>query len=466
MISFEVGTHLAGKYRLERALARGGMGSVWVARHLHLDVEVAIKLMAPELAASAEGRVRFEREAKASAQLKIANAVQIHDYGIEDDTPYLVMELLEGEDLEARLMRERRLSLSATLGIVDPVCKALRRAHEVGLVHRDLKPSNIFIARQGGGEEIVKVLDFGIAKSLDPAQAGGVTRTGTLIGSPAYMSPEQTRRSKQIDPRSDLWSLGVVVYQCLTGQLPFGGEEIVDLLVAICRDPIPIPSKIEPSLGPEVDRFLARALEREPEQRFQSAPEFAQAFTALVSPGGPSPSAAEARAPMKSSPVVSPGNSATLAPASHTLAATPSQRPRSTALFVAVGAGVALGLSALTFFLFFFHASVPAPGAAAKAESPADSPVIPSSPVSPSAAASAAPLDTAPSAAASAAPLDTTPKAVLAAPSAPLPPGNKDAARRAPPSTQASANKGAAPPKGPAPNDTRKKSANDLLNQR
>jgi eukaryotic-like serine/threonine-protein kinase len=450
MIHFEAGTIIAGKYRLRRALARGGMGSVWVARHLHLDVDVAIKFMAPELAASAEGRVRFEREAKASAQLKIANVVQIHDYGIEDDTPYLVMELLEGESLAERLMRERRLSHSATLGVVDPVCKALRRAHEVGLVHRDLKPGNIFIARQGGGEEAVKVLDFGIAKSLDPAQAGNVTRTGTLIGSPAYMSPEQARRSKQLDHRSDLWSLGVIVFECLTGQAPFISEEIVDLLVAITRDPIPTPSTLVPSLGPEVDRFLARALSRAPEQRFQSAPEFAEAFAALVSPGGPSPSAAQNRPPMKNSPVVSPADSATLSPASHTLASTASQKPRSSALLVAVGAGVALGLSALTVFFFFFHASAPAPGAAAKAESPADSPVISSSPAAPSAAPSAASLDTALSAAPSAAPLDTTPSA----------------ARRALPSTEASANKGAAPRKGSAPKVTRKKSADDLLNQR
>jgi eukaryotic-like serine/threonine-protein kinase len=465
MISFEVGTSIAGKYRLERALARGGMGSVWVARHLHLDVEVAIKFMAPELAASAEGRARFEREAKASAQLKTANVVQIHDYGIEDDTPYLVMELLEGDSLETRLRREGRLSLPATLAIVEPVCKALRRAHEVGLVHRDLKPGNIFIARQGGGEEIVKVLDFGIAKSLDPAQGSAVTRTGTLLGSPAYMSPEQTRRSKQIDHRSDLWSLGVVVFECLTGQVPFVGEEIVDLLVAICRDPIPIPSTLVPSLGPEVDRFLARSLAREPEQRFQSAPEFAQAFAELVLAGGPRPSTAEDRPPMKRSPAVSLPDSATLSPASHTLASTPSQGSRPSALLVAAGAGAALGLSAFAAF-FFLRAPAPAPGAMTEGEPRAATAAVLSSPAAPSAALSAAPPDTTPSAAPSAAPLDTAPSAAPAAPPLPLPSSDTDAARRAPPSPQVSANKGAAPPKGTAPVVTRKKNANDLLNQR
>src|SRR3954470_20788630 len=132
------GSIIAGKYRLERALARGGMGAVWVARHLQLDLDVAIKFMASEFTTSAEARTRFEREAKASAQLKIPNVVQVQDYGIEDDTPYMVMELLEGEDLQGRLGREGRLAPAATLTIIEQVCRALRRAHEMGFVHRDL----------------------------------------------------------------------------------------------------------------------------------------------------------------------------------------------------------------------------------------------------------------------------------------------------------------------------------------
>ncbi|KYF94005.1 hypothetical protein BE17_45515, partial [Sorangium cellulosum] len=275
-------------------LARGGMGSIWVARHLQLDVGVAVKLMASEYAASTTARARFEREARAAAQLKIPNVVHVHDYGIEDDTPFLVMELLEGEDLETRLAREGRLTGAATLTIVTQVCKALRRAHETGIIHRDLKPANLFLSRQDE-DELVKILDFGIAKAEGMLLAGKETKTGTLVGSPYYMSPEQVRRSKSLDRRSDLWSVGVIIYRCLTGRLPFPGEEIGEVFVAICTEDFPLPSSLAPELGPEVDRFFARALMRDPEHRFQSASELAEAFHAAIHLPG-----AEIRAPQPS----------------------------------------------------------------------------------------------------------------------------------------------------------------------
>jgi serine/threonine protein kinase len=284
MILLEPGVLIAAGYRLERPLARGGMGSVWVARHLRLDVDVAIKFMTPEYAASAEARARFEREAKASAQLRSPHVVQVHDYGVESETPYIVMELLEGEDLDTRLKRAGRLSLPDTWFVLDIVCRALARAHEVGLVHRDLKPGNIFLARRAG-EETVKVLDFGIAKSMDPMLAGKATKTGTLLGSPFYMSPEQMRRSRLVDHRSDLWAIGVIVYRCVVGRLPFSGEELVDVLVEVCTEPIPPPSHFAPDLPPAIDRFIERALARDMNQRFQSAGELADAFSAIVTPG-------------------------------------------------------------------------------------------------------------------------------------------------------------------------------------
>ncbi|WP_438011715.1 protein kinase [Sorangium sp. So ce321] len=296
MTSLAEGSVIAGRYRLERMLARGGMGSIWVARHLQLDVGVAVKLMASEYAASTTARARFEREARAAAQLKIPNVVHVHDYGIEDDTPFLVMELLEGEDLETRLAREGRLTGAATLTIVTQVCKALRRAHETGVIHRDLKPANLFLSRQDE-DELVKVLDFGIAKAEGMLLAGKETKTGTLVGSPYYMSPEQVRRSKSLDRRSDLWSVGVIIYRCLTGRLPFPGEEIGEVFVAICTEDFPLPSSLAPELGPEVDRFFARALMRDPEHRFQSASELAEAFHAAVHLPG-----AQIRAPQPSAP--------------------------------------------------------------------------------------------------------------------------------------------------------------------
>ncbi|CAN97890.1 Protein kinase [Sorangium cellulosum So ce56] len=280
MLSLEAGSVVGGKYRLERPLAGGAMGFLWVARHLQLDVEVALKFMMPQHADSPVARARFEREAKASAQLRTPNVVHVYDYGLEGDTPYLAMELLEGEDLAAYLARHGRLEPEELLGIVSQVCKALRRAHEVGLIHRDLKPANIFLARQG--EEVVKILDFGVAKAIGTGLAADATKTGTLIGSPHYMSPEQVRRSKTIDFRSDLWSLGVIIFQCLTGQLPFPGEELGDVLVEICTGDIPVASQLAPNLWPELDRFLERALKREPAERFQSASELARAFAAAV----------------------------------------------------------------------------------------------------------------------------------------------------------------------------------------
>ncbi|WP_437795910.1 protein kinase domain-containing protein [Sorangium sp. So ce693] len=284
MLSLEAGSVVGGKYRLERPLSGGAMGFLWVARHLHLDVEVALKFMMPQHADSPVARARFEREAKASAQLRTPNVVHVYDYGLEGDTPYLAMELLEGEDLAAYLARHGRLEPEELLGIVSQVSKALRRAHEVGLIHRDLKPANIFLARQG--EEIVKILDFGVAKSTGTGLAADATKTGTLIGSPHYMSPEQVRRSKTIDFRSDLWSLGVIIFQCLTGQLPFPGEELGDVLVEICTGDIPVASQLAPNLWPELDRFLERALKREPAERFQSASELARAFAAAVQRSG------------------------------------------------------------------------------------------------------------------------------------------------------------------------------------
>ncbi|WP_433930348.1 protein kinase [Sorangium cellulosum] len=280
MLSLEAGSVVGGKYRLERPLAGGAMGFLWVARHLQLDVQVAIKFMRPQHADSPVARARFEREAKASAQLRTPNVVHVYDYGLEGDTPYLAMELLEGEDLAAYLVRRGRLAPAETLGIMVQVCKALRRAHEVGLIHRDLKPANIFLARQG--EEVVKILDFGVAKATGTGLAADATKTGTLIGSPHYMSPEQVRRSKTMDHRSDLWSLGVIIFQCVTGQLPFPGEELGDVLVEICTGDIPVPSQLAPDLWPELDQFLARALKRDPAERFQSASELAHAFAAAV----------------------------------------------------------------------------------------------------------------------------------------------------------------------------------------
>ncbi len=282
MSSIKVGRVIACKYQLERPLAKGGMGSIWVARHLQLDTSVAIKFIEPGPGDVTEARGRFEREAKAAAQLQGPHLVHIYDYGVEDDTPYMVMERLEGEDLSTRLKRETRLSLPAVDDIVRQVARVLKRAQEAGIVHRDLKPGNIFLVRGGDDDEIVKVLDFGVAKIRKPLSSEEMTKSGTLLGSPRYMSPEQARGVKSIDHRSDLWSLAVIAFRAVTGELPFQGNEIGDVLIKICTERVPAPSALVPGLSPAIDRFFERAFERDPDKRFQSAGQLARAFTAAV----------------------------------------------------------------------------------------------------------------------------------------------------------------------------------------
>ncbi len=272
------GAIIGGKFKLERPLAQGGMGSVWVARHQLLDTDVAVKFMEKSIAENESARQRFEREAKAAALIKSPHVVQVLDYGIEEGAPYIAMELMEGEDLDHRLQRGGTLTVEKAYVILEQVGKALRRAHELGIVHRDLKPSNIFLSKHGD-EELVKILDFGIAKDITATTSASATSTGALMGSPSYMSPEQIRETKHVDHRSDLWSMGVILYEVLTGRLPFDEtENIGKLLVSICTDPVLPPSVLVPTLSIEVDRFFEKALSRDRNTRFQNMGELVDAF--------------------------------------------------------------------------------------------------------------------------------------------------------------------------------------------
>jgi len=260
---------------------------VWVADHLALSTQVAVKLIDPELAKKESARERFRREATAAAQLRSAHVVQILDHGIDNNQPFIVMELLEGEDLFERLAHRRRLTLRETSRIVTQVARALTRAHAARIVHRDLKPENVFLVTHED-EEIVKVLDFGVAKVSDPAKATMQrTGVGTLIGTPHYMSPEQVKGIGEVDARTDLWGLGVIAYQCVTGELPFDSEGVGDLLIKISIGEIPVPSKVLPSLPAAFDAWFARACERDREKRFQSAREMAVALAAVVNGENP-----------------------------------------------------------------------------------------------------------------------------------------------------------------------------------
>jgi serine/threonine protein kinase len=279
----EPGAVVGGKYRIERALARGGMGSVWVARHVQLGSTVALKFLDATFATSAAHRVRFEREARSAANLKSPHVVQVMDYGFEADAPYLVMELLEGEDLGQRLHRIGRMSLPDTARVLLQVGKALRKAHDAGIAHRDLKPANLFIARVDD-DEVVKVLDFGIAKEQHAA-VGDATKTGEIMGSPHYMSPEQVRAEKDLDHRTDIWSMGVILYRMLAGDLPFPGDQIGPVLAKILTDPIPQITRVAPDLPPAIDQFFLRALARDKAHRFHSIGEMVDAFQLAAGSG-------------------------------------------------------------------------------------------------------------------------------------------------------------------------------------
>jgi len=261
------------------------MGSVWVAEHVSLRTQVVVKFMSKELASSAEAVARFSREAAAASQVKSPHVVQMLDHGVAAEplsAPYIVMELLEGRDLEHHIRAVGKLQPGEALAIVVQLSRALSKAHERGIVHRDIKPSNVFLCDAGAGELFVKLLDFGIAKGPEVGIAGSTTRTGSLVGSPYYMSPEQVVGAKNIDYRTDLWSLGVVAYEALTGQRPFSGETMGALALKIHRDPLPRPTDANPALPSAVDAWFARACAREPEERFASAKEMADALAAAL----------------------------------------------------------------------------------------------------------------------------------------------------------------------------------------
>jgi serine/threonine protein kinase len=281
---------VAGKYRVTDLLGRGGMGSVWAGIHTTLSTRVAVKFIDVEHASSREARQRFENEARAAASLRSKHVVEVYDHGVtEDGRPFIVMEFLDGEPLDRRLDRIGRMHPKDAARIVGQVCRALAKAHAVGIVHRDLKPENVFLVWDDeDGADVAKVVDFGIAKFTDSvAASSSATRTGSVLGTPYYMSPEQARGLRTVDFRSDLWSVGVIVFRCMTGRLPFEGEAVGDVLVKLCTAPLPVPSELLPDLPPGFDAWMARALTREPERRFQSAAELGSSLAAVCGLTGP-----------------------------------------------------------------------------------------------------------------------------------------------------------------------------------
>jgi eukaryotic-like serine/threonine-protein kinase len=284
-------TVIDGKYRLVRPLGRGGMAEVWLAGHVHLKTEVALKFLSASLSGDAEqtrmGLERFQFEAQISSRLgaRTRHIVAVHDAGVHEKTPYLVMEYVAGRNLVEEISEHGPMDPLRLADLLDQVADALTVAHEMGIVHRDIKPSNVMLAGAPGDAMMAKVADFGIAKALRSnldLDRPKDTSSTAMIGSPIYMSPEQIRAPASVSARSDVWSLGVLVYEALTNGSPFNGDTMGEVIISVSTQEFQRPSRLRPSLPRAVDAWFARVLAKDPAQRFASVAEMAQGFRAAV----------------------------------------------------------------------------------------------------------------------------------------------------------------------------------------
>lgn len=277
------GELIAGKYRIEHLIGEGGMGAVYQARHVELEQLVAIKVLLTEIA-SDMARRRFRREARAAARMRGEHVCRVLDVGeLPDGSPYMVMEFLQGRDLGAELADRGRLPVSEAVGYALQACEALAEAHAAGVVHRDLKPGNLFLYERVSGPPIVKVLDFGVSKVLDgsstPGGAMSLTSTSMLVGSPLYMPPEQLESSRDVDGRADIWSLGVVLHEMLTGEPPFIADTMPQLVHAVLHVAPPTfeDAGVEAPAG--LEAVVVRALDKDRDTRFATVAELAAALS-------------------------------------------------------------------------------------------------------------------------------------------------------------------------------------------
>lgn len=282
-MNFAAGEVVAGKYRLERVLGEGGMGTVWVASHAITRAQVAIKFLKPEYARKLEVVHRFIREARAAVAVRHPNVVAIHDVlQLDDGTPAMVMDFLRGESLAGKLSREGKLSVETAANLLVPALGAVGAAHALGIVHRDLKPDNLFIAAEGDSAAI-KVLDFGIAKLTategEAASTGALTKTGSVLGTPYYMSPEQAFGEKDVDYKTDIWAFGIILYECLTGRRPTEGDNLGQVFKVIATGVIPPPTSLEPSIPADVNALILQMLTKDRRARTQSLDDVRQVLT-------------------------------------------------------------------------------------------------------------------------------------------------------------------------------------------
>jgi serine/threonine protein kinase len=423
------GIVLDNRYRLEQPIGDGGMGRVWAAEHVSLGNTVAIKVLHGNVMHDEEPRARFAREARVMAQLgdMSRHITRVIEHGVLDDgVPYLVMERLRGEGLDACLKRERVLPLARVADIVGQLCKALAVAHAEGIVHRDLKPANIFLCADEDGGLWVKLLDFGVAKAL--AEAGEQTGKGQVIGTPNYMSPEQLQTDAQIDHRADLFAVGTIAYRCAAGRVAFGKGTIQEMATRILTSTPAAPSTLNPALPVAFDEFVAKCMAKAPGDRYQTARELSEALNSISE---------EATESAKRLALDDPAERASLTPSSARRAA-PRRR-------VALGVGVLVAAAVAASGLVMLRSrGSSAEVAGAGRNGPTDqgdrSPARPTPSASVSVTSPADPVPGGPQAAgstgavSSSAPVDSAPEPDSAAPSAP--------------SSQPSAPPAATPPRG------------------
>jgi eukaryotic-like serine/threonine-protein kinase len=277
------GQILLGKYRVERVLGMGGMGVVVAATHVNLEERVAIKFLLPEALHSQDTVARFLREARAAVRIKSEHVARVTDVGtLESGAPYMIMEYLDGSDLAVHTQRRGALPVEDAVEYVLQACEAIAEAHALGIVHRDLKPANLFVATRADGTPSVKVLDFGISKVSGVGGATGpelgMTKTTTIMGSPLYMSPEQMASTRDVDARTDIWALGAILYELLTGRVPFNADTITQLCAMILQQPPPPLRNLRPDAPQGLQDIIGRCLEKDRNRRYQNIAEFASAL--------------------------------------------------------------------------------------------------------------------------------------------------------------------------------------------
>jgi len=443
---------LDGKYRIEKVIGRGGMGVVVSARHLALDELVAIKFLTEQALFNEEAIARFEREARASVKIKSEHVVRVHDVGrLSSGAPYMVMEFLAGEDLAQRLETRGPLPVDQAVDFVLQACMALAGAHGAGIVHRDIKPGNLFCVLGSDGQLTIKVLDFGISK-LNPVGGGegsmSVTKTASVMGSPLYMSPEQVQSAKDVDARTDVWALGVVLFELISGRVPFFGESFGEVAIKIATQPLPLLTEYRRDIPPGLDAVLRTCLAKDRKARFASVAELAAALQRYASPRGQTYVERVARIVMSSSGRSFDGEPSSQLP----LSAVPAHsvpgggHPETASAWVETGAhrsnkralvgtvvATVLVLAAGGAALLRSHSSAPsAASAPALVATPA---VTPANPPAPAPQVEVLPTDpvTEPTHSASSNPAaDAPPQLAPAVPEAPTPPRNGAPSKRAP----------------------------------